>query len=212
MRPWTEGMFEGSREGLHWNLRDLQHLDRAIAATPQHRVAVQAGGNLGVYPKRLAKQFQVVYTFEPAPALFAKMVKNAPEKNIIRLQAVLGYHRQGVRMMQTRRNKLDKPAHEGVTHVDGPGHIPTLRLDDLALPVCDLLCLDVEGWELYALQGATATLARCRPVLLVEVNVNCEFEGLTRDDVRGYILEQRYRFVERLQSDELFVPEEQCSK
>lgn len=203
--PWSS--LRGSDSQLKWNRRDLPNLDRVVARVPQRRVAVQAGGNLGLFPKRLAMGFDVVYTFEPAAALFPILLANAPEPNIVRLQAALGYHRALVGTSQTRRD--GKPdAHEGITHIAGPGPVPTLRLDDLALPVCDLLQLDLEGWELYALQGAAATLTRCRPVLCVEVNKNLGFVGVPEDTVRRFIADHGYRFVERLEADEVYVPEE----
>lgn len=199
--------FAGSPEGLKWNRRDLPNLDAVVARVPQKRVAVQAGGNLGIFPKRLAETFDVVYTFEPSATLFPLMCRNAPEPNIIRFQAALGYYRKLVSTSQVRRDGKGNP-HEGITHVSGDGPIPTMRIDDLQLPVCDLIQLDLEGFELYALTGAFETLARCRPVLCVEINKSLGFMGITQDDVRKRIADAGYRFVERRQSDEVFVPME----
>lgn len=202
-RDWTT--FKGGAEALKWNRRDVSALDAVLRLVPGRTACVQAGGHLGVYPKRLAQEFATVYTFEPAPALFPLLLANAPEPNIVRFQAALGAKAELVRLSQTRRD--GKPnAHEGVTHVSGPGVIPTMRLDDLALATLDLVCLDIEGWELYALQGAAQTIARCKPVLMVEINKNLGFVGIEPDAVRGYIEGFGYRFVERHQSDEVFVP------
>ncbi len=43
-----------------------------------------------------------------------------------------------------------------------------VSIDSLALPRLDFVKLDVEGMELEVLRGAGATLARCRPMLVVE--------------------------------------------
>jgi FkbM family methyltransferase len=199
--------FAGSQLGLKWNRRDLPNLDRVVARVPQKRVALQAGGCLGIFPKRLAASFDTVYCFEPSPALFPLLCQNAPERNIIRFQAALGYDRHLVGVSQQRRDGKPDP-HEGITHVSGAGPIPTMRIDDLGLPVCDLIQLDLEGFELYALHGATATLARCRPVLCIEINKSLGFMGIEKATVRSFIVAAGYRFVERLQSDEIFVPVE----
>jgi FkbM family methyltransferase len=46
--------------------------------------------------------------------------------------------------------------------------IRTITVDSLDLARLDLLKLDIEGMELEALEGASASLARCRPALIVE--------------------------------------------
>lgn len=53
----------------------------------------------------------------------------------------------------------------------GPGdgdEVPVQTIDDLNLPECRLIKIDVEGMEADVLAGATATLRRCRPILYVE--------------------------------------------
>ena len=199
--------FQGSQEALKWNCRDLATVDRVVSLVPQRRVAVQAGGNLGVFPKHLARSFDVVYTFEPDQQLFPMLTANAPETNIIRCQLALG---AGPAMVGTSRVRRDgKPnVHEGITHIAGAGVVPTLALDALALPIVDLCCLDLEGWELYALQGAAKTLATCRPVLVVEINKNLGYVGIDPAEVRSLLEVLRYRFVERIHSDEIYVPAE----
>lgn len=202
---WSK--MRGSAEALKWNRRDLPHLERIMTRARGKRVVVQAGGNLGIYPKRLAQSFAAVYTFEPGAALFPIMVQNAPEPNIHRYQAALGFDRALVGTSQVRRDS--KPnCHEGITHISGGGTIPTMRIDDFALPCCDLICLDVEGFEMHALRGAVDTVARCRPLLSVEINKNQAFVGIDEDDIRRLVVGWDYVFVERLGSDEVFQPRE----
>lgn len=200
--------FQGSREALAWNRRDLPVLDAVVARTRGRTAVVQAGGHLGVFPKRLAKSFGTVYTFEPSPDLFPLLVQNAPERNIVKFQAALGESRRLVGLSSARRDGSGKPSHEGLTHVHGDGVIPTLRIDDLNLPVCDLIQLDLEGWELYALRGAVDTIRRCRPLLALEVNKNAAFCGIQPDFLRDSVKALGYRHVDTLQSDEVYEPAE----
>ena len=46
--------------------------------------------------------------------------------------------------------------------------VPVVALDNLKLARCDLLKVDVEGMEKAVLLGASATIARCQPLLYVE--------------------------------------------
>jgi len=126
----------------------------------------------------------------------------------VKFQAALGDLRGLVGTACVRREGKTKEAHEGITHIVPEGVIPTLRIDDLALPVCDLIYLDVEGWELYAIRGAVETLARCRPVVVVEINQNAAIVGLSAEAVRAEIVRQAYRPLTRVLSDEVFVPVE----
>ncbi len=195
----------GTATALKYARRDLPVLDAAVALCAGRTAVVQAGGCLGVYPAHLASRFDTVYTFEPSADLFGVMAMNAPQHNIVKFQAALGEVRELVGTCGERREGT-RPSHEGLTHVSGPGTVPTLLVDDLGLPVCDLLQLDLEGWELYALRGARQTLRLCRPVVLVEINQGIEHIGLTGEDVRGFLHEVGYQFVWRQASDEAWVP------
>lgn len=205
----TAKAFKGNPEVLKWAFRDLPDVDTALSLVPGRTACIQAGGNYGVYPKHLAAIFQTVYCFEPAPDLFPILLENAAAPNVVMIQAALGETRELVSMGRKRRG-IKPNFHEGTTHVIGPGTIPTLRIDDLNLPVCDFLSLDLEGWEYYALRGASETLQRCRPVVMVEVNQNCEFVGLTPQAVRDVLIGHGYRLFKRVRSDEIFMPEARC--
>lgn len=47
---------------------------------------------------------------------------------------------------------------------------PQIRLDNATLPAPDLITMDIEGGELHALRGMTATLATAHPIVLVSVH------------------------------------------
>ena len=50
--------------------------------------------------------------------------------------------------------------------------IPTFTIDQLELPVCDLIWLDVEGYEGEVLTGAQETIDRTSPFLIVVETAN----------------------------------------
>lgn len=204
---WDWDGFVGDPHALKFAKRELVNLHAAIKRVKTRRVAVQAGGNQGLWPKYLAQWFASVITFEPDAENFARMQQNAPETNITRYRAALGEAPASVGLGRDRRDGSRGAFHSGIVHVHGDGDVPMMRLDDLQLPVCDLIYLDIEGYELFALRGAVETIARCRPVIAVEVNQNLRFFGLTPDDMSAFFFEQGYQYVTTLaKNDRVYVP------
>lgn len=203
---WNWEGFMGSEACIKWARRDLQTLDAALAFVPGRTACIQAGGNVGIFPKFLAKHFETVYTFEPDPHLFYCLTYNCREHNVVKLQSALGVDRGPVRMECKRRDTSGRPVHEGLTHVAGPGALPSIQIDDLALPVCDLIYLDVEGWEYFVLRGAAQTMRRCRPVIGVEINRNIGFAGCSAEQLRALLAEFGYSHRFTMHSDEIYTP------
>lgn len=194
---------------LKWNKKDLESLKAVLPLVPIKRIAVQAGGCLGVFAKYLAAHFEHVYTFEPSPLMFPTLVWNVPEKNVTKLQMALGAKREMVEpVCKLRGNDGKTSLHCGMTHlIPGKGFVPTIKLDDIPLPVCDLIYLDVEGYELFALQGARETIIKHKPVIACEINRGIEYFGISGDDLRTHIRLLGYRFQARHRSDEVWVHE-----
>ena len=205
-RKWNWAGFEGSPACVKWNFKDLANLDVAIRLARSRKVVVQAGGNLGLFPKRLAEEFKIVYTYEPDPILFAHLKANAPEKRIVAQQAALGCSRESVRMSCCRRDGSGRPVHEGLTHVSGSGDIPQVMIDDLNLGECGLIYLDIEGYELNALRGAERTIRRCRPVLAFEVNSNIAHYQSSKQELRDWVSQLGYKKKLRQSGDDIYVP------
>jgi FkbM family methyltransferase len=205
-RDWDWMNFGGSAACIKWGFRDLQNLEAALPYVRGRTLALQAGGNLGIFPKRLAEEFETVVTAEPDPVLFEVMRRNAPEKNIVSIQAAFGCERTPVGLSGKRRDSSGRAVHEGLTHVSGRGNVRQVRVDDLGLHACDLIYFDIEGYELIALRGATATVEQFRPVIVVEINRNIAHYGSTGAELRSWIEARGYKRVLCMNSDEVFVP------
>lgn len=68
--------------------------------------------------------------------------------------------------------------------------VQKLALDDLKLVRADLIKIDVEGMEMEALQGASQTIERCRPIMLIE-----QIKA-GRDQLQAWLAEQGYEVVD----------------
>src|SRR5205814_1242528 len=66
-------------------------------------------------------------------------------------------------------NMETAPGSSGSTHVvSGRGETEMRTLDSFELNFVDFIKIDCEGYEPQVLQGAKATLERCRPCVIVE--------------------------------------------
>lgn len=199
----TQGVTEtsASPDGVCYGLTHLHpQVPQTIATyVPQKRVVIQAGGNAGFYVKQYAQLFETVYTFEPIPVLFYCMNRNVESSNVFKFQACLGDSHEFVDLGR----KLDNNA--GSANVVGLGKTPTLRIDDFQFPVCDLIHLDIEGYEHKALKGAEETIRRCKPVLVIE----CFERWLERFDtsielIESYLATLHYKQVGDVHGDRVY--------
>ena len=126
-------------------------------------VAVQAGGHCGYVIKELEKHFRRIYTFEPDNTMFAALCLNIPNENVYKFRACLG----GTHKMVSMEINPICP-YAGAKYVKGVGDIPVLRIDDFVLDKCDLIMLDLGGYEFEALLGATCTIEKFHPLLCIE--------------------------------------------
>ena len=157
-------------------------------------VALQAGGNCGVWAAWLAAHFETVWTFEPDPDNFACLVKNVPV-NVRYRHAGLGDRAGHVGLEADPKNC-------GAHYVAGPGGIPMITIDSLNLPALDFLQLDIEGFEPLALQGAEATLRRCRPVVMIEEKgLSAAYYSIKRGTAEKWLSGFGYRVVKKIRKD-----------
>jgi len=150
------------------------------------RAVVQAGGHIGIFPRELSKQFDIVYTFEPDAENFACLVRNAQGPKVFPIRAFVGD------LHECRELRINSKSTGGHS-VGGTGDVPTLRIDDLALEVCDLILLDLEGYEFFALLGAMQTIARCKPLIIVEENKKSGGQGFQAGAIATLLASRAYR-------------------
>lgn len=180
---------------MHFTIGDLEVVYPHVK---RFGVAVQAGGNVGVFPVKLAERFKTVYTFEPDAKNFACLCRNVMAENVIKIQSALGSSHE---LIELKRN----PENVGAHYVDGKGVIPTFRIDDLALNALDLLMLDVEGYEISAIKGGMSAINEFRPCIVVEENKCQTRYGNEEGDLRRLLESIGYRVVAKAHRDVVYV-------
>jgi FkbM family methyltransferase len=140
-------------------------IESVLPYVQQRDVMVQAGGNCGVALKPFIEVFKTIYTFEPDPINFYCLNLNLPYSNVIKIQSCLGNEHQIIKM---DNNFTDSCTAFFVSSAKEDAKIPMFKIDDLNLNKCDLILLDIEGYEQNALLGGENTIKKFKPVLCLE--------------------------------------------
>lgn len=171
------------------------------------RCAVDGGAYTGEWAAVMAGRFETVHAFEPYPISCAKLHARKLQNVMVHEAALLDRAaRVDIRRppkRSTAESRFVVPSDEGVAQA--------VALDDLNLPACGLLKLDVEGAEHFALLGARRTIERCQPVLIVEINkrAKCNY-GLSGTEVMQFIESIGYTLALERVPDMVFRPK--CSQ
>lgn len=182
-------------------MRTYKDADHAIALCNAKNVAIQAGGNCGIWARYLAKKFSTVYTFEPDHLNFLALNLNVLDENVIRMQAALGDKPRGISMIDAGKNI-------GAHRVGSKGMIPVMRIDDMRLTQLDLLQLDIEGYEVHALRGAVHTIDNCKPVIMLEDKGHHRKYGLADNALNELLETLGYALHSSINRDVIWVPRE----
>lgn len=184
--------FDTVTKEVAWVMRHVKDTDGSC---------IQAGGNIGLWPYRYSQFFEFVYTFEPCEENYYCMVANLEGiTNVKTYPFALGDKWANVSVTHIPR----KPISYGARYVveDPQGEVNQIALDDMAtaksgIPydTIKLIHLDIEGRELFALEGARQLIERDRPVIVLEarkldqmdIGHNAAVEWLS--GVMGYSIE-----------------------
>ncbi len=157
--------------------KELRRGEREIKLIPQladpARAALDIGANKGVYSHALMNHCRRVHAFEPNPKLFRVLrgwAKGKADLHPIALSDTTG--EADLLIPKWPKGYSNQGASLSATKVQGDHgivRIRTARLDDLDIQDVGFMKIDVEGAEMAVLDGARETIARDRPVMLIEM-------------------------------------------
>jgi FkbM family methyltransferase len=130
----------------------------------QGKVFVDVGANVGGYSVRAAAAGMKVHAFEPNPDNTRALRRNA-EINGLSIDVV----ECALGASDTTASLIPNGAVSRITE-EGGIDVAMRALDGFELATVDLMKVDVEGYELEVLRGATQTLRRCHPTLIIEMH------------------------------------------
>lgn len=111
----------------------------------------------------------MVHAFEPNPAAYECLLHNTKDRPNVHC------HNYALGDMANHAAAMHYDANAGASHLAGAASlddpvIDIVRLDEFLLCHVNFIKIDAEGYEPKVLAGAAQTIARCRPILYVEVN------------------------------------------
>lgn len=167
-----------------WNLPEI-----FTSFCDNKNIVIQAGGNAGLYPYLYSKFFKKVYTFEPDPLNYQCLQHNLKDcNNVIMNNVGLSDKFENVGL-EYNDHWLDENC--GAMHVTDGNDIQLITIDSLNLNP-DLIHLDIEGYEAFALHGGLNTIRRSHPIIVLETNNSGEKYGWTQDKINEFLFVNGY--------------------
>lgn len=173
---------------------ELHTVELALKHVKNFRNCIQAGGNVGYWPKYLSTKFDTVYTFEPDEENYDCLQLNVGEDNVIKQRAALGE-------CYSRGKVVGSPTNCGAYQVEDGDDFDVIAIDSLEIDNVDFVCLDIEGLELQAIKGAIDTIKTYSPVIMIEDKGCSEKYGYKKGDVAIFLESFGYKVVEELPRD-----------
>ena len=155
-----------------WELDEYNEVMQHIF---ERGVAIDIGAHVGLWSKRLVKDFKHVYCFEPLEKHIEcwNMNVNHPKRNNVTiynvaLSNVEGQSKMSVPVKNSGMATLHH--HEYMPSDFTKENIQTKTLDSYDFDKVDFIKIDVEEHEYKLLLGAQETIKKHKPVLYMEVN------------------------------------------
>lgn len=176
----------------------LHKLVPAVEVCTGKTRAVDVGAHVGLWTRVLARYFDEVIAFEPVPEHIECFRRNTDGLDNVKFYPwALGAKEETVAIKAPRDNS-------GNARVvrDTWSNANCRTLDSLDLPPVDFMKVDVEGYELFVIQGARDLIRRDKPVIVCEQKPgNAERYGLGQADAVTLLCEWGYKVVWEKQGD-----------
>ncbi|HEX2613100.1 MAG TPA: FkbM family methyltransferase [Fibrobacteria bacterium] len=145
---------------------------------PRNLAALDVGANIGLYSYALSRLCPRVEAFEPQPEC-ARVLRAFSRGRNVRLHESALSDAEGELTLHVpviggeAATGMASLRAEAAQNSDGAGvrrlQVPVRRLDSFGFTGLGFIKIDVEGHEIEVLRGAEETLAREKPVLLIEI-------------------------------------------
>jgi FkbM family methyltransferase len=174
----------GLRAPAHYMSRKLTHrleaeYDAIMSMVTPGATAIDVGANIGIYTYGFLARGANVHAIEPQAAC-ASLIQSyynlgfpfgGRGRLTLHVEAVSDTPGTAVLYVPVSNGKIDDES-ASLNPDEGESirvEVPVRTIDSYELSNVQVIKMDVEGREVSAIEGAAKTFARCRPVLLVEI-------------------------------------------
>ncbi len=192
---------------VEWNLffkNNLNTEEKLFELIKNGMTVFDIGANIGELTLNFAKQAggtAKIFSFEPSPINFKKLSRNIllneNLKNKITLMNIGLGEKEGTAFLQTRDEH-----NLGMNSIGETGtEVQMKSLDAVVfennIQKCDLIKMDVEGFELKVLKGAVKTISAFKPILFMEMNNELlHRQGDSVSDLLNWLKQTQYKIID----------------
>lgn len=171
---------------------EIEMLEKLISNNINFKNSIDIGANVGNHTNFFYNigKAENVYSFEPIKENFEVLLKNNPNKKNCYNLALSNYNGFGI---MNNNSSYNSGTSKLIYEVDNDeNEIQCITLDTLNLKDITFIKIDVEGHELFVLEGSKNTILKFKPDILIEIH-----DDVTIENVLDY-LPKNYKIIEKI--------------
>ena len=172
----------------------LKFLDYCGAQNKKFNTVIDIGAWCGTWTKAIEPYARKVIAFEPDKTHFECLQRNCTINCDPRMEAVGA---------EVKEISLTQDDFTQAKRIDREGKIRMTTIDNMNYENVDLMKIDVEGYEMEVLKGATKTLQSVQ-YLMIELNNNTKKYGSSNIEVEKYLGSIGYKLLMEHWPDKVF--------
>lgn len=179
------------------------HREKSLSFVKKRKIAIDIGGHVGLWAKDLCQNFENVIVFEADKNHIECLNKNLADfDNKIIINKALGNEENYCSLFNP--NKSTGGNTKVNVEYDPNNSVLMSKLDSYNFRDIDYIKIDVEGFELFVLQGAKNTILINRPIITIEQKSGTDTYKVDRYAASNYLGELGMTKLGQVSDDHIF--------